>query len=134
MNIYRLEPDGSSISVEKTLSEIWEAVTASIYLSRLMGPIGMGEKFLLFINYDELKKEGISPQILEKSLIQDIMSKKNKPKYQYEKCEEKMSNIVFCYSGKFKLDRVIIIYPSGTKIELEDFSNSFSRVIGYMFR
>ena len=134
MNIYRLELDGSSISVEKSLSELWEAICSSIYLSRVMGNIGMGEKLLLFTTYDELQKEGISPQILEKSLIQDIMSKKNKPKYQYEKNKEKVSSMVFSYSGKFKLDKVFIIFPNGYKLELEDFSNSFSRVIGYMFR
>ena len=134
MNIYRLEPDGSSISVEKSLPELWEAASSSIYLSRVMGKIGMGEKFLLFIIYDELQKEGISPPILERGLIQDIMSKKDKPKYQYEKNEEKVSSMVFSYSGKFKLDRVIIIFPNGKKLELEDFSNSFSQVIGYMFR
>ena len=134
MNAYRLEPDGTNICIDTSLPELWEAISSSLYLSRMMGKIGIGEKFLLFIIYDELQKEGISPPVLEKGLIQDIMSKKNKPKYQYEKVEEKMSSIEFSYSGKFKLDKVIIIYPSGRKLELEEFSNSFSRVIGYMFR
>ena len=134
MNAYRLEPDGTNICIDTSLPELWEATSSSLYLSRMMGKIGIGEKFLLFIIYDELQKEGITPPVLEKGLIQDIMSKKNKPKYQYEKVEEKMSSIEFSYSGKFKLDKVIIIYPSGRKFELEEFSNSFSRVIGYMFR
>ena len=134
MNAYRLEPDGTNMCIDTNLPNLWDATYSSLYLSRMMGKIGMGEKLLLFIVYDELKKEGISPQILEKSLIQDIMSKKNKPKYQYEKNKEKVSSMVFSYSGKFKLDKVFIIFPNGNKLELEDFSNSFSRVIGYMFR